>query len=125
MLQSVKLEEYFLYHKKCNLLLKETEIRFACFLDALGNLIAGGFKDGVIPLHDESERQKLQIETVLRSKTEQEFDYDLGKVEYSVSRRKKVITYTFDFGEKILFVSSEPDVDIEHTAQKIIGISGI
>lgn len=125
MFQSVKLKEYFLYHKKCDLLLKETEIRFACFLDPLGNLIAGGFKDGVIPLHDESERQKLQIETVLRSKTEQEFDYDLGKVEYSVSRRKKVITYTFDFGEKILFVSSELDVDIENTAQKIIRISGI
>jgi len=125
MIQSVDLKEYYLYHQKCNLLLKESEIRSACFLDAMGNLIAGGFKDGVTPLHDESERRKLYIEAVLRAKTEQEFDYDLGKVEYSASRRKKVITYTFDLDGNILFVSSEPNVDIENTAQKIIGICGI
>ena len=123
--QSINLKEYYLYHQKCELLLKEPEIRFACFLDGMGNLIAGGFKEGVTPLHDESERRKLHIETVLRAKTEQEFDYDLGKVEYSASRRKKVITYTFELDEMILFASSEPNVDIEKTAQKIIKISGI
>ena len=105
--------------------LEEPEIRFACFLDGMGNLIAGGFKEGITPLHDETERHKLHIETVLRAKTEQEFDYDLGKVEYSASRRKKVITYTFELDEMILFASSEPNVDIEKTAQKIIKISGI
>ncbi len=105
--------------------MQEPEIRFACFLDGMGNLIAGGFKEGVTPLHDESERRKLHIEAVLRAKTEQEFDYDLGKAEYSASRRKKVITYTFDFDNRILFATSEPNVDIEKTAQKIIGICGI
>ncbi|MGI9565579.1 MAG: DUF6659 family protein [Nitrosopumilus sp.] len=125
MFQSVNLEEYYLYHRKCNLLLEEPEIRFAGFLDSMGNLIAGGFKEGIVPLHDESERRKLHIETVLRAKTEQDFDYDLGEVEYSVSRRKKVITYTFVLEDKVLFVSSEPTVDIEKTAQKIIKISNI
>ncbi|WP_316505765.1 DUF6659 family protein [Nitrosopumilus sp.] len=125
MFQSVNLEEYYLYHRKCNLLLEEPEIRFAGFLDSMGNLIAGGFKEGIVPLHDESERWKLHIETVLRAKTEQDFDYDLGEVEYSVSRRKKVITYTFVLEDKVLFVSSEPTVDIEKTAQKIIKISNI
>ena len=126
MIQSVNLQEYYLYHKKCNLLLKESEIRFAGFLDPMGNLIAGGFKEGVTPLHDESERRKLHIATVLRARTEQDFDYDLGQVEYSVSRRKRVITYTFVLGDKVvLFVSSEPGVDIESTAQKIIRISNI
>jgi len=58
-----------LYHHKCNLLLVEPEIRFAGFLDAMGNLISGGFKNDVIPLHDESERRKIHIETVLGLKT--------------------------------------------------------
>ncbi|MGI9567669.1 MAG: DUF6659 family protein [Nitrosopumilus sp.] len=53
----------------------------------------------------------------------QDFDYDLGEVEYSVSRRKRVITYTFLLGDKVLFVSAEPTTDIEKTAQKIIKIS--
>ncbi|HUT06268.1 MAG TPA: DUF6659 family protein [Nitrosopumilaceae archaeon] len=125
MLQSVNLKEYYLYHQKCNLLLEEPEIRFACFLDGMGNLLAGGFKEGVRPLHDESERRKMYIETVLRVKLNKEFDYDLGKIEYSASRRKRVNTYTFELNGHALFVSSEPNVDIEKTALKIIKICGI
>ena len=125
MFQSVNLKEYQLYHQKCNLLLQESEIRFAGFLDSMGSLIAGGFKDGVIPFHDESERRKLYIETVLVIKTTQEFDYDLGSVDYIATRRKKVITFTFDLDDRILFVSTESNVDIEKTAQKIIRICGV
>ncbi len=125
MYKSVNLLEYQLYHRKCVLLLQETEIRFAGFLDSMGNLIAGGFSEGVTPLNEESERLKLHIETILRVKTEQDFDYDLGTVEYSASRRKKVITFTFSFDGKVLFVSTEPDVEIEKTAQKIMKICSI
>ncbi len=125
MFQSVNLKEYHLYHQKCNLLLQESEIRFAGFLDSMGSLIAGGFKDGVTPFHDESERRKLYIETVLVIKTTQEFDYDLGSVDYIATRRKKVITFTFDLDDRILFVSTESNVDIEKTAQKIIRICGV
>ncbi len=125
MSKSVSLLEYQLYHKKCDLLLQETEIRFAGFLDPMGNLIAGGFREGVMPLNEESERLKLHMETILRVKTEQDFDYDLGTVEYSVSRRKKVITFTFAFDDKVLFVSTETNVEIEKTAQKIMKICSI
>ncbi len=125
MYKSVSLVEYQLYHRKCDLLLQETEIRFAGFLDPMGNLIAGGFKEGVTPLDKDSERLKLHMETVLRVKTEQDFDYDLGTVEYSASRRKKVITFTFAFDDKVLFVSTETNVEIEKTAQKIMKICSI
>ncbi len=125
MSQSVNLLEYRLYHKKCELLLKQPEIRFAGFLDSMGNLIAGGFKEGVLPLNDESERQKLHIETVLRGKIEQEFSYDLGSVAYSATRRNKVVTFTFTSDGNVLFVSTELNVDIDKTANKIIKISGI
>ena len=125
MLQSVNLKEYQLHHQKCGLILQEPEIRFAGFLDYMGNLIAGGFKDGITPLHDESERRKLYIEIVLGVKTTQEFDYHLGSVDYIAARRKKVITFTFALNDKVLFVSTKSNVDIEKTAQKIIKICGI
>jgi len=125
MFQSVNLKDHQLCQQKCNLLLQEPEIRFAGFLDPMGNLIAGGFKDNVIPLHDESERRRLHIETVLGIKTAQEFDYDLGTVDYIAARRKKVITFTFTLDDRILFVSTEPNIHIEKTAQKIIKICGI
>ena len=125
MSQSVNLLVYQLYHKKCELLLKQPEIRFAGFLDSMGNLIAGGFKEGILPLNDESERRKLHIETVLRGKIEQEFNYDLGSVAYSATRRNKVVTFTFPIDGKVLFVSTQLNVDIDKTANKIIEISGI
>ena len=65
-LQAVNLQEHYMYNQKCNILLQIPELRFAGFLDPMGNLIAGGFKQGVTPLHDESERQKLYMETVLQ-----------------------------------------------------------
>jgi hypothetical protein len=114
-----------MYHQKCNLLLQIPEIRFVGFLNSMGNLIAGGFKQGVIPLHDESERQKLYIEIVLRVKTRKEFDYDLGEVQYAAARRKKVVTMTFPLNGMVLFVSTELDVNIEDTAEKIMKICGI
>ncbi len=125
MLQAVNLQEYSIYHQKCNLLLQIPELRFVGFLDPMGNLIAGGFKQGVTPLHDESERQKLYMEIVLRVKTRKEFDYDLGAVQYASARRNKVVTMTFPLNGKILFVSTELNVDIEDTAEKIMKICGI
>jgi hypothetical protein len=124
-IQSVNLLEHQIYHKKCNLLLQIPELRFAGFLDSMGNLIAGGFKESVTPLHDESERQKLYMETVLRVKTRQEFDYDLGAVQYAAARRKKVVTMTFPLNGNVLFVSTEINVSIEDIAEKIMKICGI
>ena len=125
MLEAVNLQEHYMYHQKCNLLLEIPEHRFVGFLNSMGNLIAGGFKQGVTPLHDESERQKLYMETVLRVKTRKEFDYNLVAVQYAAARRKKVVTMTFPLNGMILFVSTELNVDIEDTAEKIMKICGI
>jgi len=124
-LLAVNLQEHYMYNQKCNLLLQIPELRFAGFLDPMGNLIAGGFKQGVTPLHDESERQKLYMETVLRVKTREEFDYDLGEVQYAAARRKKVVTMTFPLNGKVLFVSMELNVNIEDAAEKIMKICWI
>lgn len=91
----------------------------------MGNLIAGGYKQGIIPLHDESERRKLYMDAVLRMKTQQDYDDELGQMEYSVSRRRKVIVFTFEIDDTILFISAEPTINIENTAQKIMSICKI
>ena len=44
---------------KCEQLLKEPEIRFAGFLDMMGNLVVGSFRDNVKPLKNEDERKKM------------------------------------------------------------------
>ena len=111
--------------QKCESILKEPEIRFAGFLDMMGNLVVGSFSDGIKPLKSDEERKKMFIEAVLRIRTRQDFDENLGPVEYAAARRKNVVTLTFLYDDKVLFVSAEPNVDIDKTAQKIMSLCSI
>ena len=111
------------YQQKCDLLTKEPEIRFAGFLDFMGNLVVGKFREDVKPLKNENERKKMFIEAVLRIRTRQDFDENLGRVEYAAARRTNVVTFTFLVDDKVLFVSADPDVDIDVTARKILKLT--
>ena len=110
------------YQLKRDLLAKEAEIRFAGFLDFMGNMVVGRFREDVTPLKNEDERKKMFIEAVLRIRTRQEFDENLGRVEYAAARRTNVVTLTFLVDDMVLFVSAEPDVDIDKTARKILKV---
>lgn len=123
-MSSVKLtrQQYSLYHLKCGKLLQEPELRFAGIIDKMGNLIAGGFKKGLPPLVEEADRRKMYMELVLRVSTRMEFDYCLGPVKYSASKREKAIMLSFPIGNIVLFVGTQPDVKIEETAEKIMKI---
>ncbi len=59
---------------------------------------------------------------VLRIKTRQEFDENLGPVTYAAVRRKHVVTMTFLMDDKVLFVTADPNVEIDKTAYKILDI---
>lgn len=106
----------------CANLISDSEIRFAGFLDMMGNLVVGKFKPGIEPLKDDSERKKMFIEAVLRIRTRQEFDENLGPVKYAAARRVKVVTITFLVENTVLFISANPDIDIDDTAKKILKI---
>ena len=110
------------YEQKCNLLLNEPEIRFAGVIDKMGNLVAGGMKDGKKPLEDETVQKKMFMEVALRVVTRSEFDQFLGVVEYSASRRKNVVVFSFPVGKNILLLSAEKDADIDETAKKVLRI---
>ncbi|HXG74686.1 MAG TPA: DUF6659 family protein [Candidatus Nitrosotenuis sp.] len=120
-----KSNEYWLFEQKCQELLRLDEIRFAGLVDQKGRLVAGGFKEGVTPLEDAAERQKMYMELALRVSMRKEFDYSLGPVKYSASRREKAVMMSFPIGANILLVSANPDVDIDRTAKKIMKLAGI
>lgn len=62
------------------------------------------------------------VEAVLRIRTRQDFDDNLGPVEYAAARRKNVVTMTIPFEDNVLFISAEPDVDIDKIARKILDL---
>jgi len=87
---------------------QEPEIRFAGMNDAMGNLVSGGIKERLTPFVDEADRKKLYMELVLRVSTRKDFDAYLGPVEYSASRRKKVIVLSFPLGIKYFLYQHNP-----------------
>ena len=91
-------------------------------IDKMGNLIAGGMKDGLKPLEDETTQKKMFMEVALRVVTRSEFDEYLGEVEYSASRRKNVVVLSFPLGNNILLLSAEKNADIDQTAKKVLNI---
>jgi len=125
MSKSINLIQHKLFQNQCDLLLEDQNVRFAGFLDYMGNLIAGKFKDGIVPLHDELERQKIYLEIVLRERTLQDFDFDLGSIDFSVSRGAKITMFTFQFKDHILFVSTEININLDEIAQKIRSVCEI
>jgi len=90
----------------------------------MGRLVAGGFKEGISPLEDEAERRKMYMELALRVSMRMEFDYTLGPVKYSASRREKAVMMSFPLNNNVLLVSTEPSIDIEKFAQKVMKIIG-
>ena len=113
------------YQDLCKKILELSEIRFAGFLDRMGNLVTSDFRKDVTPLKDEAERKKYFMEAVLRVRTREEFDENIGPTLYAAARRTKVVMMTFTIGEKILFISADPHVDIDKTAKKIMKICGM
>jgi len=117
--------ENSLFQQKCDRLLKEDEIRFAGLINSMGRLVAGGFKDGITPLEDDAERQKMYMELALRVSMRMEYDYSLGPVKFSASRREKTVMMSFPINNNALLISAETYVDIEKTARKIMKVISI
>jgi len=120
-----KFVEFEKFEQKCDKLLEIDEIRFACLINNMGKLVAGGFKKGITPLEDDAERQKMYMELALRVSMRMEFDYCLGPVKYSASRREKAVMMSFPINNKVLLISAETWVDIEKLAKKIMRIINV
>ena len=125
MSKNEKANEYWLFDQKCKKLLQEKEIRFAGLINNLGRLVAGGFKEDIKPLEDDAERQKMYMELALRVSMRKDFDYSLGSVKYSASRREKAVVMSFPINNNVLLISAEHDSDIDKTANKIMKLIGL
>jgi hypothetical protein len=120
-----KSHESWIFEQKCQGLLQFPEVRFAGIINQMGKLIAGGFKKNVTPLEDVAEQQKMYMELVLRVSMRKEFDYSLGPVKYTASRREKAVMISFPIGLNVLLVSTNPDVDLDKTTTKIMKHAGL
>ena len=113
-----------LYGEKCTKLLNESEIRFAGIVDKDGQLIAGGFKDGILPHEGDETRLQSFLEFVSKASIRKEYDESLGPINYLAARRDKAVLVSFPFPvtQILLLISAEPTVNIETLAKKVVEI---
>ena len=113
-----------LYEEKCNKLLKEPEIRFAGIVDKEGNLITGGFKQGISPYEGDETRLQSVLEFVSKASIRKEYDKSLGPINYLAARRDKAVLVSFPFPitQILLLISAEPTANIENLAHKVVDI---
>ena len=113
-----------LYNQKCDHLLGESEIRFAGIIDKNGKLIAGGFKEGIIPYENDETKLQTFFEFVSKTSIRKEFDESLGPINYLAARRDKAVLVSFPFPitKILLLISAEPTVNIEILAKKVVEI---
>ena len=112
------------YQQKLDEIFEEQDIRFAGFVDTKGNLIKGEFREGIVPFETDEEQQKIFRELAYRVSTRKNFDYSMGPVKYSASRREKLVMMSFPLKDSILLITTEPNVNIDRIAYKIIQILG-
>lgn len=113
------------YSKLCDRVMDlDRKIRFAGVINDLGRLVAGGMRPGVKPLETEKDDEMLYMELALRVRMRQEFDRQLGPVNFAMASRKRAITISFKMGAHILYVAAEPDVDYCALPKLILNIIG-
>ncbi len=113
-----------LYDEKCKILLKEPEIRFAGIVNISGNLVLGGFKEGLTPYENDETKLQAFYNFVSKASIRKEFDESLGPINYIAARRDKAVLISFPFplSQILLLISAEPNVNIENLAKKVVEI---
>jgi hypothetical protein len=116
------------FSDKCSKLLNEPEIRFSGIVDKDGNLVTGGFKEGLTPYEGDETKLQSFFNFVSKASIRKEFDDSLGPINYLAARRDKAVLVSFPFpvSHILLLISAEPTVNIEDLAKKVVDIfSGV
>ena len=113
-----------LFSVKCTQLLEEPEIRFSGIVDKDGQLITGGFKEGLTPYEGDETKLQSFFDFVSKASIRKEFDESLGPINYLAARRDKAVLVSFPFpvSHVLLLISAEPTVNIENLANKVVSI---
>ncbi|MEM2159796.1 MAG: DUF6659 family protein [Candidatus Nitrosotenuis sp.] len=115
---------YPTYDEKCKRLVLEKEIRFAGILDEHGKLVAGGFKQGLIPFEDDMQKLSQFMEFISEISLRRGLDKELGPINYLAARRDKIILLSFPFpiAKMTLLVSADKTLNIERLASHVIDV---
>jgi hypothetical protein len=97
------------FEQLCDNIFKlSSNIRFVGIISGMGDLVAGGMREGMQSMEDGENSSKLYLEFVLRSEMRKDQDAEFGKTVYSFSEREKIKFAVFPLlRNHLLMVSME------------------
>ncbi len=110
-------------HNLCDRIIRlDRSIRFVGIVNNRGEVIEGGFKQGVEPLLNGTDEQQMYIHSLSNLTMLQSYSDRLGMVRYSLTEHEKVTLMTFPLGDGILCLSAMPKANMNKIRDKILKV---
>jgi hypothetical protein len=107
----------------CNGIIKhDRSIRFVGILSNRGEVIEGGFKQGIEPLLDGTDEQKMYIHSLTNLTMMQSYSDRLGIVRYTLTEHEKVTLMTFPLRDGIFCLSAMPKAYVNKIGDKVMKV---
>ena len=98
----------------------DKNIRFVGVVNGRGEVIEGGFQQGIRPLLDGTDEQQMYVQSLANVTSLQQLSDRLGKVRYSITEHEKVILLTVPLADGILCVSASSKADPMKIRDKVM-----
>jgi hypothetical protein len=107
----------------CNGIIKlDRSIRFVGILNNRREVIEGGFKQGIEPLLDGTDEQKMYIHSLTNLTMMQSYSDRLGMVRYTLTEHEKVTLMTFPLRDGIFCLSAMPKAYMNKIGDKVMKV---
>ena len=108
----------------CDTIIKlDRNIRFVGIVNDKGEVIEGGFQDGVEPLLEGSDEQEMYTNSLTNMALLKNYGDRLGKVKYSLTEHQKIAMMTFPLDNGILCLSVySKDTNVDKLKNTILDI---
>lgn len=108
----------------CEKIIKlDRNIRFAGIVNEHGEVIEGGFQQGVAPLLGDTDEQQLYLHSLTNVSALAAYKDQLGSLKFSMTEHEKVTLMTFPLGDgTILCISTTPRGRLESIKEKVHGV---
>ena len=108
----------------CDTIIKlDRNIRFVGIVNDKGEVIEGGFQDGVEPLLEGSDEQEMYTNSLSNMTLLKNYSDRLGKVKYTLTEHQKIAMMTFPLDNGILCLSVySKDTNVDKLKNTILEI---
>lgn len=107
----------------CDIIIKlDRSIRFVGIVNNRGEVIEGGFKQGIRPLLNGADEQQMYIHSLSNLTTLQSYSDRLGMVRYSLTEHEKVTLITFPLRDGILCLSATPTANMNKIRERVMKV---